>query len=452
MGWVEAAKWNFILNVLENTVIVFCTWYFISHIEVNLKRKPAVKAAAFGIYGILYALIWSCLRDMEYGSLGVLAFMTAVTLGIGYFIYNNSRLYLFYYFLFPVSIFIVQMLVVYTAFSYNLARWGLTAFDYYNNNVALTARILFILLLTCVWVLLLNRRKYENVSRLQFAGLFLPPLFSIFIIVSLIILGNIYVQMYGAFLIVINITLLVFMNLYILYLFSYLSRNRRLENELEILSQQREMQYHYYEKLERKYQASRRMVHDIRNHLQAMEALIQEGEREAAGDYASGMYQMLNTLGRTQYSDNRMLNIILNDKAENAESLGVRMDVEVRDVHLSQMNDIDITTIFANLLDNAVEAAANACTDKYIRIRAGVFHDFAVIKIENSMPASKNKVKSCGEKHMGIGLENVRRTLQRYGGGIQTETDQMKYKVSITIPMEISKLSEEGCVKNEEET
>lgn len=454
MGWVAAARWNSVLSILENITIILCTWYFISHLEVNRKCTLKIKLPSYLAYGISFALVSIYLPPEFYVDFGGVVLMIAATVCIGHFLYNDSRMFLFYYFLYPVSIFLIQTMVSYMAFSYNIARWGMLAFDYYNDNVALLARILSICLLTGTWVLLVNRKKYENVSRLQFTGLFLPPLFSIFIILSLIVLANVYVQMYGAFLIVINIMLLVLMNLYILYLFSYLSRNRKLKDELEIMGQQREMQYRYYENLERRYQSSRQMIHDIRNHLQAMESLVQDGEKESVGSYAGDLYQMLNALGRVQYSDNQMLNIILNDKAENARAAGITMDIDMGDISLKQMKDIDITTVFANLLDNAVEASDSAVSDKYIRIRAGTFHDFAVIKIQNTMSAeyeSRKRRMKDRPGHMGIGLENVRRTLEKYGGGIQTEEAEKEYKVSVTIPMEESDMNQKGCDKYEKE-
>lgn len=454
MGWVAASRWNRFLSILENITIILCTWYFISHIDVNRKRTLKMKLPVYLAYGISFTLFSVYLPPEFYFDFGGVVIMIVATVCIGHFLYNESRMYLFYYFLYPVSIFIIQTLVSYMAYSYNIARWGLLAFDYYNDNVALLVRILSICLLTGIWVLLVNRKKYENVSKLQFTGLFLPPLFSIFIILSLIMLGNVYVQMYGAFLIVINITLLVLMNLYSLYLFSYLSRNRKLKDELEILGKQREMQYRYYENLERRYQSSRQMIHDIRNHLQAMESLVQDGQNDSAGSYVGDMYQMLNALGRVQYSDNQMLNIILNDKAENARATGITLDIDMGDICLKQMKDIDITTVFANLLDNAVEAADSAASDKYIKIRAGTFHDFAVIKIQNAMSAEyESRKKRMKDKtgHMGIGLENVRRTLKKYGGGIQTEATEREYKVSITIPMEESDMNQKGCDKYEKE-
>ena len=103
---------------------------------------------------------------------------------------------------------------------------------------------------------LADGRQFEDVSGFQFAGLFLPPLISAFIIASLIVLGNVYIQLYGAYLVIVDICFLVFMNLYILYLFSYQSRNRKLKEELKTFQRQSEMQYHYYKKLEEKYESS----------------------------------------------------------------------------------------------------------------------------------------------------------------------------------------------------
>ena len=48
---------------------------------------------------------------------------------------------------------------------------------------------------------------------------------------------------------------------------------------------------------------------------------------------------------------------------------GYILDIKIDNVDLSYIEPIDITTIFGNLLDNAIEAAANADGDKYIFIK-----------------------------------------------------------------------------------
>lgn len=437
MSWVESANLNQILYSIENSVLILCTWYFVSHSENQITVSKKIRFIVFAIWGIIYEIVSAFLYPMDNTGVFLIAFVLTATILTGHFLYNGTRVYLFYYFLYPLSVYIAKLAVSYTVLSYSIAKWGLIAYDYYSDNVAMIIRILSLLLLTGVWLLFLNKKKYENVSRLQYAGLFLPPAFSIFIIFSLITMGNVYMQMYGAFLIVLNIALLIMMNLYILYLFSYLTKNEKLTRELEILKSQREMQYNYYESIERKYQASRKMVHDIRNHLQSIESLLEAGESAKAQSYADDMHQLLDSLKCKTFCQNRMLNIILNDKSENAEELGVCMDIVISNMPLEQIKDIDITTIFANLLDNAIEAAADSPKEKYIKMRAGTFHDFIVIKISNPIPdESVRKSSDKNSGHMGLGLENVRMSLEKYGGGMEAKVIDSVYTVNLMIPIE----------------
>lgn len=437
MGWVESANLNQVLYFIESAVLILCTWYFMEHSEIQAAASKKLRFIVFAVWGVIYEIVSAFLYPIDNTGLFLIVFVLAATILTGHFLYNNSRIYLFYYFLYPVSVYIMKLVVSYTVLSYNIARWGMVTYDYYSDNVAMITRILSLFLLTGMWILFLNRRKYEDVSKLQYAGLFLPPVFSIFIIFSLIIMGNVFMQMYGAFLIVLNIAFLVLMNLYILYLFSYLTKNQKLIRELEVLKSQREMQYHYYETIERKYQASRKMVHDIRNHLQSIESLLETGESKQAQSYADDMHQLLDSLGHRKYCQNRMLNIILNDKSEYARDMGVSMDIVIDNIPLEQIKDIDITTIFANLLDNAIEAAANAPEEKYIRMRAGTFHDFIVIKISNPTPCgSVHRSPDKNSGHMGLGLENVKMSLEKYGGGMEAKVTDCVYTVNLMIPVE----------------
>lgn len=442
MSWIESNIWYSILEVSNTVAVILCTWFFLGHAESDKIKSAKKNVPAIFLYGLIYICLTFLLADNKYGTPVLCIVTIAATMLIGHFLYNGRRVYLFYYFLYPVSILAAQVLTYYAVLGYSQARWGTFVFDYYTANVALVIMQLFAILLTAVWTVLLSRKKYRDIPGRHFAGLFIPPVLSAFVIGSLIVLGNVYMEMYGALLIVINILFLVVMNVYILYLFSYLSKNQELKNELELARSQSEMQYEYYQNIERKYQTSRTLVHDMRNHLQAMEALWDGKDIGSAAEYAKDIHQILDTLGRAVYTDNRMLNIILNDKAEQAKAGGIQMDIQIGELHLDQIRDMDITTIFSNLLDNALEAAGKAGSEKYIEIRAAHFHDFIVIKIQNSIgdtPYNDGHITLDDEKfkhrHMGIGLDNVRMALSKYGGGMQIEKSEESYRVSVSIPI-----------------
>ncbi len=440
MSWIEYGIWNEILMCMETFVLTLCTWFFMSRTEQDQSEKKKYRWGAAILYWMGLAGITFGFQDSRSVHLILLVYMVFMTMLAGRLLYNRGRIYRFYYFLFPVTMVTIRIFVIYMVFAYMSSRWGSMIFDYALTNTALVIRQLTEILLTGAWVVVLNRKKYENVKGMQFTGLFLAPAVSMFIIFSLIYTGDVFVQLYGAFLIILNILALVIMNLYIWYLFSYQSKNKKLRAELEIRKKQSEMQYQYYEKVEQRYQSSRKMVHDMRNHLQAIEAL-QEQDADKGKEYVKDMRRMLDSFGIVNYTENRMLNIILNDKAEEAQKNGIGMEIRIDEIRLEHIRDMDMTTIFANLLDNALEAAEQVVGKRMIQVQADTFHDFTVVKIRNSMPCGSaakgtesSSVKKDRKSHMGIGLENVRDTLETYGGGMMTEIQEGEFVVSITIP------------------
>ena len=172
-------------------------------------------------------------------------------------------------------------------------------------------------------------------------------------------------------------------------------RADQLEQELRAFQIQSELQYKYYEDMERKYRESRKILHDMKNHLQAVESLYREGagsnaDEESRGNrYVKDLYHMVNMLGEKFYSSNHMLNIICNDKLSAARRRGIRVVAEIGDVDFSDLKDIDITTIFANLLDNATDAAAESGQDRFIEMKIQEIQNFRVISIINSIPEQR---------------------------------------------------------------
>ena len=83
-----------------------------------------------------------------------------------------------------------------------------------------------------------------------------------------------------------------------------------------------------------------------------------------------------------------------------------------------------MTTLFANLLDNAVTAAAES-KGGYIRLRVNMVKQFLSIVMENSCDREPVKegegFRSRKSGHCGLGIANIRRTVEQYGGDVQFE-------------------------------
>ncbi|MFQ7659361.1 MAG: ATP-binding protein [Roseburia intestinalis] len=109
---------------------------------------------------------------------------------------------------------------------------------------------------------------------------------------------------------------------------------------------------------------------------------------------------------------------------------GIHSDIKIDNVDLSYIEPIDITTIFGNLLDNAIEAAANADGDKYIFIKISAYHKMTVVHIENSCGKVKWKKRmpvSDKGKGRGIGLLNVKQSIDKYDGDLQLKQDGNRF-------------------------
>ena len=103
-------------------------------------------------------------------------------------------------------------------------------------------------------------------------------------------------------------------------------------------------------------------------HIRAIENLYGTEREHTAGEYAEAIRSTLAPLIPKSYTEHPLLNNLLTDKNAVMQEKGIHSDFKIDNVELSYIEPIDITTIFGNLLDNAIEAAANVDGEKNIFI------------------------------------------------------------------------------------
>ena len=102
---------------------------------------------------------------------------------------------------------------------------------------------------------------------------------------------------------------------------------------------------------------------------------------------------------------------------------------------------MDLTAIFANLWDNAIEACQKIkVEDRFIRILIGRVNDFYVIYFENSFNGYVKKrfdnIISTKESHKGVGLSIIKASAEKYSGTFNVLNDDTVFKVEILLPIE----------------
>ena len=425
--------------------------------------------------GIISAYILVCVAFSSLGNTWVNLFFQFLFPLVAWRAYGTPKIYCLYYLILSVAVWLTDVAAVLT-YQVLVAEGAL----YLNAPqlqyillVAATRMAEFMVILLVSMAV--GRRAGRHITVRQVALSVLLPLYSVFNMYCMLYLVQIFPTKEMLVLLGINLLLLIGLNIYFCVLVDVMSENHRLENERNLYRAQARMQHQYYEREEEKYEASRKLIHDIRNHIQAMEALYargtcpegcqgkgregvqregREGAREsvqgnvgesARGDirraekYAGDIHRMLNSLQQKYYTSEKLLNIILNDKARTMKRLGVKEDMKVGELSLDFMKETDVTALFANLLDNAVAAAAES-RDGYVRLRVNRVRQFLSVTVENSCDMAPVKSGSAFRSHKagheGLGLKIIRQTVEQYGGDVQMDWKEGVFTVRVMLAAE----------------
>lgn len=186
-----------------------------------------------------------------------------------------------------------------------------------------------------------------------------------------------------------------------------------------------QLQLKEYDLYKQRYESSRIIVHDIKKHLSVIRELGINSEK--ANKYIDDFLALNDN--KIIYTNNEVLNIILNEKMEECRRKGIKLSVNISTNLVNHLSDNDIVAIFCNLLDNAIESCDKS-VKKTIVLELYATNDvFMTINMVNSCdaePAYENgRLKSAkGNKQHGFGMLSIEKSVQKYGGYIEYTYDK----------------------------
>ena len=150
-----------------------------------------------------------------------------------------------------------------------------------------------------------------------------------------------------------------------------------------------------------------------------------------------------NKLNQDFYTKNMILDSILRVKKSICTEKNIDFLVDMDFSKNSFMDMVDVCTIFSNVIDNAIEACDKIYEPdilKKITLKSKYINGFCIILIENTkineIKERKNIFltnKKNSNMH-GIGLSNVKRTVEKYFGEVIFSHSQNIFTVKIMIP------------------
>lgn len=217
-----------------------------------------------------------------------------------------------------------------------------------------------------------------------------------------------------------------------------LARQRKLEQQEQLY----EVNRAYYQNMEQQQFEVRRMRHDMANHLQILMSLP-ESEKN---DYIEELIRQPVMQNSIHYCENQVINAVINAKTALMKQADIKLIQTLYVPNGGSIEKVDLCALFANILDNAIEACSKLQQEKReitleARAEKGLFvcrisnpwEDS--VKLEQGIPVTSKKDKS----FHGYGLRNVQEIVERYRGQMEIETANGKFTLFFYLPCDSEK-------------
>ena len=247
--------------------------------------------------------------------------------------------------------------------------------------------------------------------------------------------------------------------LLIIFVIYIKSTHEKLERLLQTEQLLKESQVNYYKQALKKEEDTRKYRHDMMSHLAYMNDILNKDRVKDAKVYLQTILGGFQKIQSTYYAvGNEMVDIIMNYffamLPDNAEIIiknicPVEFDVE----------DTEVCTIFSNVFQNAIEEIMGHPTENaeiIIAVQKG--KEYVEYNIKNSLSAeidkrhiSKNGLPQShksDKKNHGIGMSNVKKTIERNHGKFEWYQENKYFGVSIILPIKRNIESINSLIKN----
>lgn len=217
------------------------------------------------------------------------------------------------------------------------------------------------------------------------------------------------------------------------------------ENHTHKLQEQLSCQMQHYQSYRRFTESYRIFRHDYEKMMTSVKTLLNSKEYEMATRMLDNIHDAMkrDVLVHKTYSDNVLLDAILQNAAKASEEKGIRFWAHAYLPEDVSMSELDIVRVFSNAIDNALEACSKISgKERFIEITSSGSKEWATIEIANSfngelsMADGEQETTKKDKDFHGFGLRIIKEAVEDLGGLVLIELDQEKkiFKIRVCIP------------------
>ena len=226
----------------------------------------------------------------------------------------------------------------------------------------------------------------------------------------------------------------------VLYAYHIQVKEIQIRFEKDTLRNIMEMQYKNYQLSKENIDMVNRKYHDLKHQINLLRSQADAGKSR---DYLDKMEHEIKVYETQNKTGNRILDAVLTNKSMVCQKREIELKVIIEGQSLSFMDDMDISALFGNMLDNAIESVSRqkekekrliwlyvSREKQFVRIRTENYCD-EKIRFRNGMPVTTKKDK----RLHGYGMKSICATVEKYGGSTVACQRDNWFELKILIPI-----------------
>lgn len=209
------------------------------------------------------------------------------------------------------------------------------------------------------------------------------------------------------------------------------------EKENQLLIEQMQIQCNYYKEKQKEEEQVRSVYHDLKNHLLILKS--QTYNAQEIQQAIENLQKQIAGFENYYHTGNEFLDVIIHDKSRQAQEKQIDFSVNIHFEDCDFIELLDISTIFGNALDNAIEASEKLSKDeRLISVKVSRVRDMLIIVIENNAILDLTLTDKSTKKNTflhGFGLPNIKKAVAKYDGQCIARLEHEKFTLKIIIPI-----------------
>ena len=226
------------------------------------------------------------------------------------------------------------------------------------------------------------------------------------------------------------------------FLYAYHIQLHEVSERLErnFLQGMLELQYENYKVSAESVEIVNRKYHDLKHQIAVLRAADSSEERNA---YLDQMEQEIRSYEAQNKTGNKVLDTILTAKSLQCQRENITLTCVADGGSLSFMDAMDISALFGNALDNAIESVREIPEAEQRLIHVSVVKEkgFLRVRVENryrgeiffehGLPLTKKKDKA----FHGLGTRSIRQIAEKYGGSMTIAAEDGWFELRVLFPL-----------------